>query len=66
MKMWEIISELEFKGSTCTKDCSGHKAGYAWSKKKGNRNCDSRSPSFNKGCEIAKKEKRQPRKKIVP
>lgn len=45
----------EFKGSPCTKDCSGHKAGYAWAAKKGitdPEDCRGRSASFVKGCRI--------------
>jgi hypothetical protein len=26
---------LSFKGYKCTKDCSGHRAGYEWAKRKG-------------------------------
>lgn len=48
------LNELTFMGlSQCTKDCSGHEAGYAWSKARGGRNAASWSPSFNKGAEIA-------------
>jgi len=60
MKASEILSELRFKGSACTKDCSGHEAGYNWSKRNPDRDCASRSPSFTKGCNIAKKEKHKP------
>ena len=50
----EQLDELTFMGmSQCTKDCSGHKAGYAWSKAHGGANAASWSPSFNKGAEIA-------------
>lgn len=45
----------EFKGSPCTKDCSGHKAGYAWAQKKAvtkPEDCKGRSESFVKGCRI--------------
>jgi predicted nucleotidyltransferase len=45
------INELDFLGSQCTKDCSGHRAGYAWSKRKGTVPA-SRSPSFNKGAAL--------------
>jgi hypothetical protein len=32
----EQLDELDFMGmSPCTKDCSGHQAGYAWSKARG-------------------------------
>ena len=48
------LRELTFMGrSQCTKDCSGHRAGYAWSKARGGATAASWSPSFNKGAEIA-------------
>jgi len=47
------LDELEFMGSTCTKDCSGHKAGYKWSLDRSGRQPSSNSPSFNKGAAIA-------------
>ena len=48
------LDELDFMGmSRCTKDCSGHEAGYAWSKARGGAHAASWSPSFNKGAEIA-------------
>lgn len=50
----EQLDELQFKGSECTKDCSGHMAGYAWSQRKGLRHGNSPySPSFNKGAALA-------------
>jgi GNAT superfamily N-acetyltransferase len=49
----EKIDELNFLGSECTKDCSGHRAGYAWSKRKGLQQANSWSPSFNKGAGLA-------------
>jgi len=49
------LDELKFLGSECTKDCSGHRAGYAWSKRKGGVLGNSPySPSFNKGAALAK------------
>ena len=65
--MHQQLDELQFMGSTCTKDCSGHRAGYEWSKARGGRNANSLySPSFNKGSAIATKEiqqaKQQPKK----
>ena len=49
----EQLDELQFLGSTCTKDCSGHRAGYAWSQSKGGRVAQSPfSPSFNKGSQL--------------
>jgi len=64
MRINEILNELgvgggrSFKGSPCTKDCSGHSAGYTWAKKKGvkNRNQCPVKPShqsFSNGCRIA-------------
>jgi ribosomal protein S18 acetylase RimI-like enzyme len=49
----EQLDELSFLGSECTKDCSGHRAGYDWSKKKGLRQANSWSPSFNTGAGLA-------------
>ena len=47
------LNELNFLGSPCTKDCSGHRAGYAWSQSKGGRVAQSPfSPSFNKGSQL--------------
>lgn len=47
------LDELSFLGSPCTKDCSGHRAGYAWSQSKGGRVANSPfSPSFNKGSQL--------------
>lgn len=42
-----------FKGYECTKDCSGHRAGYAWAEKKGVAHpsqCTGKSQSFVEGC----------------
>lgn len=47
------LDELSFLGSTCTKDCSGHRAGYNWYKQNG-RDPQSWSPSFNKGAALAR------------
>jgi len=47
------LTELSFLGSPCTKDCSGHRAGYAWSQSKGGQVAQSPfSPSFNKGSQL--------------
>ena len=67
----EQLNELQFMGSTCTKDCSGHRAGYAWSRARGGRNATSPfSPSFNKGSAIGTAElmkaKRPPTPKPPP
>ena len=48
----EPLRELSFLGSQCTKDCSGHRAGYAWSAARGNVPANSWSPSFNKGAAL--------------
>lgn len=55
VRVWEEeqLDELSFLGSECTKDCSGHRAGYNWSARKGNRPGNSPySPSFNKGANL--------------
>ncbi len=50
----EQLRELNFLGSQCTKDCSGHRAGYEWSKRNGLSSGNSPySPSFNKGAALA-------------
>jgi hypothetical protein len=48
----EQLDELTFRGSECTMDCSGHRAGYDWSRRRAGLTPDSRSPSFNKGAEL--------------
>ena len=48
----EQLDELNFLGSQCTKDCSGHRAGYEWYRRK-QQTPNSRSPSFNKGAGLA-------------
>ena len=49
----EKLDELSFLGSPCTKDCSGHRAGYNWSARKGNIPGNSPySPSFNNGANL--------------
>ena len=51
----EQLDELDFMGiSPCTKDCSGHRAGYQWSKARGGVSTASPSDSFNRGAEIAR------------
>jgi hypothetical protein len=53
MLITELLNELTFGGSRCTKDCSGHKAGYRWALRKGATSANSKSPSFNNGVAIA-------------
>lgn len=63
------LNELTFMGSQCTKDCSGHRAGYSWSQARGGQNANSPfSPSFNKGSVLATQEitKQQQAKKPAP
>ena len=48
------LNELSFKGSPCTKDCSGHRAGYEWSQRKGGVDAASWSRSFNNGAALFK------------
>jgi len=49
----EQLDELTFLGSPCTKDCSGHRAGYRWYQEK-QRDPQSWSPSFNQGAALAR------------
>jgi pyrimidine deaminase RibD-like protein len=47
------LEELSFLGSPCTKDCSGHRAGYYWSQTRaGAKIPNSWSPSFNNGAAL--------------
>lgn len=42
-----------FHGFACTRDCSGHKAGYGWAQSKGieaRAGCTGNSRSFREGC----------------
>jgi hypothetical protein len=49
----EFMTELSFMGSQCTKDCSGHRAGYKWSLDRGGvENPASHSQSFINGSNI--------------
>jgi pyrimidine deaminase RibD-like protein len=51
----ENLTELSFLGSPCTRDCSGHRAGYEWSRARGGVDANSPfSPSFNNGAALAK------------
>ena len=65
MRAREFIMERppEFKGSVCTKDCSGHKAGYLWALRKGLRQSPkfpkTVHPSFQKGAGISTRERDQ-------
>lgn len=43
----EVLGKM-FRGKKCTKDCSGHKAGYAW-KQSGKGNKYVKSASFDEG-----------------
>lgn len=54
MKLHELLNELSFFGRTCTKDCSGHKAGWEWERKHNTQQrAGTPSNSFNNGTEIA-------------
>lgn len=47
------LEELSFLGSPCTKDCSGHRAGYYWSQARaGSKVPNSWSQSFNNGAAL--------------
>lgn len=48
-----LSEQLYFMGSACTKDCSGHRAGYNWGRKKKRISRSSPSRSFDNGTKIA-------------
>ena len=61
------LNELMFRGSPCTKDCSGHRAGFDWSNARGGRDANSPwSPSFNKGAAIARQDQMKKQQPAVP
>lgn len=66
MKIKEIITELSFFGSHCTKDCSGHKAGWDW-ERKNQKNIRQVTPSssFDNGTEIAVVQRKQGKANII-
>lgn len=51
------LHELSFLGSPCTRDCSGHRAGYNWAKQHINQPANSASQSFNNGVALAQTRK---------
>ena len=58
MKIQEILEAtgLTFMGSPCTKDCSGHRAGYKWGRHRGGAVATGKSQSFVNGTLIASDE----------
>lgn len=48
----KVGSGLTFEGSHCTKDCSGHRAGYIWQTTHQGQQSVSKSSSFNNGAMI--------------
>lgn len=46
------MSNLSFYGSRCTKDCSGHDAGWKWRRANPNATVQTRSNSFLSGTVI--------------
>jgi hypothetical protein len=65
MRIREILTELDFMGRRCTKDCSGHQAGYEWAKKNPNRTPQSASKSFNTGASIKPPKPKAPNPKAA-
>lgn len=57
---YSTLNELTFGGSPCTKDCSGHQAGFRWAKRNGVYDVNTASPSFNNGAAIAAKHDTEP------
>lgn len=58
------LDELTFMGSQCTRDCSGHRAGYKWSLDRGGvENPASPSQSFVNGSNIGVRQLQQNKQK---
>ena len=55
----QMDETLTFMGSPCTKDCSGHQAGYQWSLQRNGRTANGWSQSFNNGTNIAARVSKQ-------
>ena len=62
----EIMKELTFHGSKCTKDCSGHRAGWQWARAKQATSSASHSQSFNNGANINIHQRSQGKNLIGP
>lgn len=62
----EILKELTFHGSKCTKDCSGHRAGWHWARQKQATSSASHSQSFNNGANINIHQRSQGKNLIGP
>lgn len=67
MRIREILSELDFFGRRCTKDCSGHRAGWEW-ERKNQKNVRQNTPStsFNNGTEVAVDQRKVGKQPIGP
>lgn len=67
MRIKEILAELDFFGRRCTKDCSGHRAGWEWERKhKTNTKQGTPSSSFNNGTEIAIDQRKANKQPVGP
>jgi hypothetical protein len=67
MKINELLTELTFMGHTCTKDCSGHAAGYNYALQKGLK-APTKTPSksFDFGTGIATKTAKAKKVSVKP
>jgi hypothetical protein len=67
MKIAELLTELSFMGHTCTKDCSGHAAGYNYAMTKGLK-APTKTPSksFDFGTGIATKAAKAKKTAVKP
>ena len=48
------MAKMKYRGASCTVDCGGHRAGFAYGTR-GGRKPAPRSPSFNRGLKMAVK-----------
>lgn len=55
----------KFRGSVCTKDCSGHRAGYRYAMK-GGVTASPSSSSFNSGMNIGIRQQSRPKRRTRP
>lgn len=62
----KVGSGLSFHGMHCTKDCSGHRAGWFWQRSHPNQPALSKSNSFNQGATVRNVQTSQGKNLIGP
>lgn len=56
------MAKMKFRGSTCTVDCGGHRAGFKYGRS-GKRKPSPHSKSFNKGMKMGQTQKKKDTKR---